>query len=186
MNNNKDNFRNDFLLFQNEILKDIKQVETRLNEKIAQTTNFIDQQNENIELKFKELNSRFDLFSQQIEEKDTSPRLEQLLKDSKKKLEENISKVDIKVNLLEKDLDTACFKYDKMFSNNLIVPGLIGKLCPYDTLKSYLSYVNIKITELLKSKEKQIIDLKKYKEKLEAMIGQNKVQFDTIQNKLNN
>ena len=185
MNNSNDKVRNDFLFFQNEILTDVKKVETRINEKIAQTTDFIDQQNQKIENKFKEINTRFETLSNQMQEKDTSHKFEALLQQIKHKIDESISKMEIKLNLLDRDLNDACFKYDKVISNNLKVPGLIGSSCPYDSLKPFLEFINRKLSELLKSKDKQTLDLKKYKEKMETIIGQNKTQFDTLQNKFN-
>ena len=185
MNNSNDKVRNDFLFFQNEILTDVKKVETRINEKIAQTTDFIDQQNQKIENKFKEINTRFETLSNQMQEKDTSHKFEALLQQIKHKIDESISKMEIKLNLLDRDLNDACFKYDKVISNNLKVPGLIGSSCPYDSLKPFLEFINRKLSELLKSKDKQTLDLKKYKEKMETIIGQNKTQFDTVQNKFN-
>lgn len=185
MNNSNDKVRNDFLFFQNEILTDVKKVETRINEKISQTTDFIDQQNQKIENKFKEINSRFESLLNQMKEKDTTPKFEALLQQIKHKIDENISKMEIKLNLLDKDLSDSCFKYDKVITNNLKVPGLIGSSCPYDSLKPFLEYINRKISELLKTKDKQNLDLKKYKEKMESIIGQNKTQIDTVQNKFN-
>jgi DNA repair exonuclease SbcCD ATPase subunit len=185
MNNNNDKVRNDFLFFQNEILTDVKKFETRLNEKIAQTTDFIDQQNQKIETKFKEINSRIESLLNQIQEKDSSLKFETLLQQIKHKNEENISKIEIKLNLLDRDLNDACFKYDKVISNNLKVPGLIGSSCPYDSLRPFLEFINRKLSELLKSNDKQILDLKKYKEKMESIIGQNKTQIETVQNKFN-
>jgi len=185
MNNSNDKVRNDFLFFQNEILTDVKKVETRINERIAQTTDFIDQQNQKIENKFKEINSRFESILNQMQEKDTSLKFETLIQQIKHKIDESISKIEIKLNLLDKDLSDACFKYDKAISNNLKVPGLIGSSCPYDSLRPFLEFINRKLSELLKSKDKQTLDLKKYKEKMESMMGQNKTQLDTVQNKFN-
>ena len=185
MNNSNDKVKNDFLFFQNEILTDVKKVETRINEKISQTTDFIDQQNQKIENKFKDINSRFESLSNQMQEKDSSHKFEALLQQIKHKIDESISKIEIKLNLLDRDLNDACFKYDKVISNNLKVPGLIGSSCPYDSLKPFLEFINRKLSELLKSKDKQTLDLKKYKEKMETIIGQNKTQFDTVQNKFN-
>ena len=121
----------------------------------------------------------------QIREKKNSENPEIFLQPFKKNIEESISKLDIKLNLAIKDFDNACFKYDKIISNNLSVPGLIGSSCPYDNLRPFLEFVNLKISELIKAKEKQTFDSKKYKEKLETIINNNKTQFETAQKKIN-
>ena len=185
MNNNNDKLINDFHLFQNEVLGEMKNLESKMNEKIVQINHLLEEQNLRMANKIREINSRFDNLSSQIQDKKNSENLDFILQPFKKKIEEGVSKLEIKLNLVEKDLDNACFKYDKIFSNNLNVPGLIGSSCPYDTLRPFLEYVNIKITELIKAKEKQAFDSKKYKEKLETLINNNKAQFETAQKKIN-
>lgn len=183
--NNNDKVKNDFIFFQNEVLSDLKKIDSKTNEKINQINNFITQQNVKTDIKFKDLFTRIELLSSQIQEKKNSENTLNIIQPIKQKIEENLSKLDVKVNLLEKDLNNACFKYDRIFSNNLTVPGVIGSSCPYETLRPFIEFVNMKIVELLKAKEKQTFDLKKYKEKLETIIGNNKTQFETTQNKIN-
>ena len=45
-----------------------------------------------------------------------------------------------KLNLTtcQKDLSKSCFKYDKMITDNLLIPGMIGKSCKFPNLKEYL------------------------------------------------
>ena len=182
MNNEKT--RNDFIFFQNEILGDVKKVETKLSEKLSQTTSFLETQTQKYEQKLKDLANRFNILSHQLEEHNNTEKFEEVMKQSKQKLEDLVTKIEVKLNILDKDFNNACFKYDKIFSNNLVVPGLIGAGCPYDTLKPFLEYTNQKLGELLKAKEKQTIDTKKYKEKMENLISHNKTQFETAQNKI--
>ena len=177
--------RNDFIFFQDEILGELKKMETKLSEKLTQSLSFIDNQNQKFDNKIKDLNNRFNMVCQKIEEQINAKKAEDSSHQSHQKLEELVSKIDIKLNILDKDFNNACYKYDKIFSNNLIVPGLIGSSCPYDNLKPFLEYVNIKMSELLKAKDKQTLDTKKYKEKLETIISQNKTQFETAQKKIN-
>ena len=183
--NSNDNIKNDFIFFQNEVLSDIKKLESRLTDKMFQVNNIIQQQNLKIENKINELNSKFVILTNQMHEKKNSENPELIIQPIKQKLEENFSKFEIKINLLEKDLGNACFKYDKMMANNLTAPGLIGNSCPYETLRSFLEFVNTKIIELIRAKEKSNFDFKKYKEKLETIINNNKTQFDTAQKKIN-
>ena len=181
----KENKRNDFLFFQDEILGELKTMEMKLSEKLSQSLSFLDTQNQKFDAKLKDLNNRLNLLSQKVEEQIDSKKIQEHSQKSRQKFEELVSKLDIKLNILDRDFNNACFKYDKIFSNNLIVPGLIGSSCPYDNLKPFLEYINIKMCELLKAKDKQTLDTKKYKERLETIISQNKTQFETAQNKFN-
>ena len=183
--NANDNLKNDFIFFKNEILSDIKKIESKLTDKIFQINDLISQTNFKIENKQKDLYAKYDLLSSQLHEKKNKESFEKALLPFKQKIEDSISKLGINLGVLEKDFGNSCYKYDKIFSNNFNVPGLIGNGCPYDSLRPFLEYINLKITELLKAKEKQTFDFKKYKEKLETIINNNKTQFETAQNKIN-
>ena len=180
-----DNLKNDIIFFKNEILSDIKNIQTKLADKVSQIDEVILQQNAKIENRLKEMYSKFDTLTNQFQEKKNGDNIENLVGPLEKKLDESISKLEIQLNLLEKDYSNSCFKYDKIFSNNLNVPGLIGNCCPYDSLRQFLEYVNLKITELIRTRDKQNFDFKKYREKLDLMINNNKNQFDAAQNRLN-
>lgn len=184
-NNDNKSISNDFIYFQNEILGDMKKVETKFNEKLTQTTSFVETQYGKYESKIKELTNKVEVLSKQISEKDNTQKYESLLKNVQQNTHDLVTKIDIKLGILEKDFHNACFKYDKIFSNNLVIPGLIGDSCPYESLRPFLEYAHQKIYELLRAKEKQNLDTKKYKEKLESIIGQNKIQFETAQKKIN-
>ena len=177
--------KNDYIFFKNEILGDMKKLETKCAEKISQIKSLIDSQDEKINIKIKDLINSFQLLSTQIEEQNKSTKLEEYIDKIRQKLEDLSTKNQIKINILEKDLNNACFKYDQIFSNNLIVPGLIGVSCPYSNLKQFLEYINQKLKEISFGKEKHIIESKKFKEKMVDINAQNKAQFEVIQNKLN-
>ena len=184
-NNDNKSTKNELIYFENEILGDMKKIETKFNEKLAQTVSFVETQYEKYESKIKELTNKVEVLSKEISEKDNTQKFENLLKNSQQNTHDLVTKIDIKLGILEKDFNNACFKYDKIFTNNLVIPGLIGDSCPYESLRPFLEYAHQKIYELLRAKEKHTLDTKKYKEKLESLIGQNKIQFETAQNKIN-
>ena len=179
VNNNKT--RNDFLFFQNEILTDLKKVEQRVNEKMSRITTFLTDEKKSIDSKIQEFTSKFD--EMQTKKLEFTEQINNSLNALKLKYEDYISKNEIRVSMVQKDLSNACFKYDKMFTNNLTTPGLIGECCTYATLPPFLEYVNSKINELLTSRDKKNMEYKKYKEKIESLIGQNKLQLEVIENK---
>ena len=180
---NNDKTRNDFIFFQNEILGDVKKIESKLMEKMSQTVSFVETQSEKYDNKLKDLTNKYDLISKEINEHNKIQKYEEMLQLFQRKMEELISRVEIKLNILEKDFRDTRFKYDTIISNNLLVPGLIGNSCPYINLRPFLEYTNQKICELSKSKDKHAIDYKKYKEKLEILISQNNTQFEIAEKK---
>ena len=186
MNNNEFTTKNDFLYFQNEILGDIKNIQVKTAEKFTQMSNYLETQKNFNEKKFNDLTILVDKLSKKLEEKTDLEKFEDKLKQSLRSMQDLTVKLEIKFNIMNKDLKDACFKYDKIVSNNLLVPGIIGSGCPYDNLRYFIEYANVKIAELVKAKEKQNLDGKLYKEKIEGIINQNQYQFETMNVKFSN
>ena len=79
---------------------------------------------------------------------------------------------EIRINTLINDLNKAKIKYDKIFIDNLTVPGYIGEYSQFKTLRNYIEHNISTVTMLISNKEKNEIDLKSYKDKLESIIVQ--------------
>jgi hypothetical protein len=182
MNNEKT--RSDFIFFQNEILGDVKKIESKLMEKMTQTVSFLETQSEKYDNKLKDLGNKYNLLSKEVQEQNKIQKYEEMLHLSQRKIEEVITRLEIKLNILEKDFRDSRLRYDKIISDNLLVPGLIGNSCTYNNLRLFLEHTNLKIHELLKAKDKQVLDVKKYKEKLESLISQNNAQFEIAEKKM--
>ena len=183
LKNNEFTTKNDFLFFQNEILGDIKNIDLKTNEKFNQITSYLETQKNLNEKKQKDLNALIEKLTKKIQEKTDLEKFEEKLKQSIKDMQDKSVKLEIKFNILNKDLKDACFRYDKIFASNLSVPGLVGSGCPYENLRYFIEFVNLKLNELIKLKDKQNLDTKTYKEKLESIIKQNQIQFDTMEMK---
>ena len=145
--------KNDFVYFRNEILKDMKQIETKINEKvinfyssIKKITTENDEKINAIELKVKALQENDPL----ILENKINTNFEK----TKKKFEEKFDDMGAKINIIQKDLSNACFKYDRIVIDNLKVTGLIGEACPYNNLKYYIEFIHKKLSELSLARDK--------------------------------
>ena len=62
----------------------------------------------------------------------------------KKKANDQMISHEFKLTQLQKDLSNATYKYDKMYLDNLIIPGSIGDYCRYRNLKEYLEVLFFK------------------------------------------
>ena len=87
---------------------------------------------------------------------------------------------DVRINNLIKDLSNACFKYDKIFLNNLVIPGKIGDSCKYKNLKEYLEYTFNQFIQFENFIKKQVIVLKDYKEKIDNLDNNLSRQINTL------
>ena len=90
---------------------------------------------------------------------------------------------DIRINSMMSELSSAKIKYDKIFIDNLTVPGYIGEYSQYKTLMEYLSVNISQVSSLVTYKDKMDLDLKQYKDKLESLIFQFTQSFSEIKTK---
>ena len=94
------------------------------------------------------------------------------------KTNDNLTSHEIRINNLREDFSKATHKYDKIYLDNLELPGYIGRCAKYKNCQSFFSDVIKELNKFNAFKEKQILDLKSYKEKLEQMIKTFKTLLD--------
>ena len=175
--------KNDFIFFQNEVLKDLKNLENKMIEKISGLSKKLNTEsaknNEQFTLQNNKIVEIINKSSSSIEQTKINNQIEKL----KKKFEDYSVVNNTKVNSIQKELTENTFKFDKIFITNLTSPGLIGPSCTYTTVRQFLEYVNRKIKDLEDIKDKQNKDIQMYKEKLETLIGQFKLVTDSAYQK---
>ena len=182
--------KNELMFIQNEILLDIKKVENKLESKIFKVSASFDDLQEKMNKKIENIENDLEILIEKTEtlkegdlfEKQIESRMNLL----NKKIDDYFSRMDSKVMMLQTTLKDSCNKYDKLFSNNFVVPGLIGERCQYPNLQAFLENANKKINESLRMKEQQSFDFKKYKEKLEGIAQKNRTQLQTFEKTIDN
>ena len=86
---------------------------------------------------------------------------------------------EIKLATCERDISNVCYKYDKIFIDNLTIPGTIGQCCKYRNLREYLVNNTDQISNLNNNITKAAIDFKAYKKKVDTIIKQLSVQIES-------
>ena len=87
-----------------------------------------------------------------------------------KKTNDQLISHEIRINNLREDYTKSVQKYDKIYLDNLELPGFIGKYAKYKNCQVFFDDVIKELSKLNQYKEKNIVDLKSYKEKLENSI----------------
>jgi hypothetical protein len=64
-------------------------------------------------------------------------RIEDLLSFQKKTIDQ-LNSHEFRINNMNKSLTNACYKYDKIFLDNLVIPGTIGEYCRFKNMKDYI------------------------------------------------
>ena len=87
----------------------------------------------------------------------------------KKKIEGQMITHEIRLNNTMKDLSDSKFKYDKIFIDNLLVPGFIGPQSQFKTMGDYIHDNIINVSGLNTIKEQMKKDIKEIKSRIENM-----------------
>ena len=86
------------------------------------------------------------------------------------KTNEKLISHEIRLNNIRDDFSKAIQKYDKIYLDNLELPGYIGRCAKYKNCQFFFNDIIKEINTLNQFKEKNILDLKSYKDKLESII----------------
>ena len=180
--------KNDLMIIQNELLGDIKEVETQLNEKIKILTQTMEEKNLGLEKKYNFLEKAYDKLLQKSQSKNNEKGSKENDIDSKlleinDSFKQNHIKLELKVKELEHNFKDATYKYDHIMTDNFNIPGLIGEKRKFNNFRELLETIYKQSTESLKLKEQQSMDLKQFKEKIDSTIAMNKNELKFVENK---
>ena len=188
INNNNNNLENisqvtrEIYYFKNEILKEFNQIEQRLNTKIS--LNSIDNK------KYKnEYDNQFKLMFAKIESalekiysyKIFKEKIDELI-NYKKIIEESLLLNKIKIDDIVQEIKNNFNKYDNIIKKHIIGDGLVGENCQFKTYPQMMRYILENISQFNNYKDKNNLDLKTYKNKLENLIVNFKTQIKNIMN----
>ena len=87
------------------------------------------------------------------------------------KTNEKLVSHEVRLTNIRNDFSLATQKYDKIYLDNLELPGYIGRCAKYKNCQVFFLDVIKDLAKLNIYKEKNIIDLKMYKDKLETIIS---------------
>ena len=153
-----------------ELLAKISELEAKLTLKLQQqstesTNNFI-----TYATKLNDLDQKYTTLNSGIAEQKVKLTKIDEFDAFKRKADDQLITHEIHLNNTMKDLANAKFKYDKMFIDNLTVPGYVGECSQYKTMRDYIDY-NIGIVQtLVVAKDKMMSDLKEVKTQSENLM----------------
>ena len=172
--------KNDILLFKNEVLKDLKEAQKKMFEKYSNL-------DDNIKTKFESYENRINAYETKITElsklintdQSIREKVEQLL-EFKEKTNDTLLTGKIRLDNFRNDLNTNITRIDKILTDSVIYPGVIGGINRYKTFHELIDYVLTQCSQNITFREKYMLDFKGYKAKLEGLID----VFNTQVNKI--
>jgi hypothetical protein len=132
-------------LIREEITILFKDFQARINKTVLDTidelikkVNVIDDINQKNTVKLDQLNTMVNT------DKAFVDRIEDLLSFQKRTIDQ-LNSHELRISNLQKTLTNACYKYDKIFLDNLAIPGTIGEFCRFKNVKEYIevTYCNL-------------------------------------------
>ena len=157
---------------ENSQLSLVNNLERKLTLKIEKLEYSLSKKIDELTSKLEATNTKFDhAFDKQNENKLKMEKIESLLA-FQNKANDMLTTHEIRINNAIKDLENAKYKYDKIFIDNLTVPGYIGEFCTFKTMRDYIDNNIKEMSSLNQFKNKSDMDLKEYKTKLESLIKQ--------------
>jgi len=161
---------NEINLFKNEIYLKIRELEKKFVTEITK-------KNSEIDSNFNIFNDKMNIIMENNRKLLESLTDEQLNFDKIKDLEkaiksinENLTTNKVKVVNLTNDVDRMRFRYDKIISENLVIPGYVGPGCSYRNIGEYIINSIIDIKKLKEEKEIIRREDKELKSKVELML----------------
>lgn len=164
--------KNDLLYFKNDILKDIKDTISKLNQK-NETKNLVNK--DDFAIIEKRLTKLEEKFPHLIEEK----VVQYMINEKVSKLEANMSKfrekmmsLEIEIGNITKKIGEMTYKYDKLIEEEILNPRIIGPKNKFRNFRELTDFLLTNITKVGHDLELEKVDIQVFKEKMD-----NRLQF---------
>ena len=182
-------YKNDLIYVQNELLGDIKNVEKKLELKLKKNNQSFEEYKIALEKKMNYLENAYNTLLQKTQntknnESFNENKIIHEINSINQKMEGNFLILKNDVNNVRNELRDSNYKYEKLISDNLKIPGLVGYKSKFTNIGEFLQNLYKIYNDLLKSKTQQESDFIKYKEKMNNAFAFNKSQFEIIENKI--
>ena len=166
------------IFFKEDILKELKQLETQMTLKYKAEKNKNDAKIIKMEEIIESLSKNFEIISSSINKDNTLHAKIEKLSELFPKLEETVNTHELKIKNSTKKFTEDIYNLDNKITENIFYPLIIGPKGRYKTFHEFIDFVLFNINNLLVFKEKTNSLLKDLKNKTEANIKNLKVNLD--------
>ena len=185
MKEEKNITHNDMRFFQNDLLNDMKKLELQLNGKVTGINQILLTKTSEYDSKFAKISENVtELISQMTERKYDNDRVEELLK-MRNKFSDQIMENQSRISIIDKTLENALFKYDKIILDNLNVPGLIGIGSKFKNCASFFKFLENEYQAYQKYKEEGIVNFKLLSDKIDLRLKKSEGEIAKILQSVN-
>ena len=168
------------LFFKDEVLKDLKALESKLSLKydIQHTLNA--NKIKKIEGTIDQISQRIAYLSSQIITDNTMKEKVEKISTWNNKTDETLILLDIRLKNIGTKLTETIDKFDNLFMETVVYPGVIGPKARYKTFHEFIDFLIFNIGQLLIYKEKSTVEVKDYKYKMDSLISNLQMKLDYL------
>ena len=185
MKEEKNITHNDMRFFQNDLLNDLKKLELQLNGRVSGINQTLLTKISEYDAKFvKVIENVTELVSQMAERKYDHERVEELMK-MRNKFSDQIIESQSRISIIDKTLENALFKYDKIILDNLNVPGLIGVGSKFKNCAVFFKFLENEYQINQKFKEEGLLNFKSLSDKIDLRLKKSESDISKILQSVN-
>ena len=168
----------ELLQLKDEFLKELREIENKLEQKIERNSKIFEIKNQEQEDKINLTSQKNDqIYNSMIEQKVKIEKISEL-SISQKKLNDMLISHEMRINSLLTENKKMAKNYHKIITDNLTVPGFIGASCTYKNLSEYIQ-INIKeMTKLKIEREKDRRMTEDFRNKLDNIMKNTLILVD--------
>ena len=174
--------KNDLLLFKEETLKDFKQAQKKIVERYSNLDLEMKEKLEGFERRITTYENKIMELSNLINTDKTIREKVDNLMAFKEKVDENMVTEKIRLDNFRNELKSNVERIDKILTDSVIYPGIIGGISKYKTFHELIDYLLAQTSQNLTFREKGVLDFKGYKQKLETTIASFNTQINSLLN----
>ena len=173
------NAKEDIIYFKDEVLRDVKKFEAKINQKIDSQTITNTKKLEEYDIKMAVMTQKISEFENKLSSNISLIKKVEELSNFKIKTEQDAMVQEVRIETIENDLKNAINKYDAILLESVIYSGVIGKGAKFNTFHELIDFLLNSISNLNLAKEKSIIDIKSIKKKYDSIIEVIKSQINS-------
>ena len=178
--NQKGSLPEHLIFFKEDVLKDIKQLESKLSLKYDSQFNLNSNKITKVETKMEQINQRIDYMSTSITNDNSLKERLDKIANSCSKLDESILLQDVRIKNVNNKLTETIDKFDKILSETVIYPAVIGPKRNYKTFHELIDQVLYNLNQLLMFREKINIEFREFKYKTDSIMSNFQIKLDYL------
>ena len=173
--------RKDLIHFQDETLKDIREMQSKLDLRYAKSDELLNEKITKYDLKIKAFEKKITELSNLITTDNLIREKVESLLQFKEETQDTIFKRRAKFNELEKRVYANIDNINQILTDTVVYPAMIGKTAKFQTFHDFIDYVVQEISHLNTFKNKSQMDsMTAFKKKIDGALDAFKIQISNL------